>query len=83
MEVRLDSKLVRIYHRGKLVKVHPRKPRGGRSTDEEDYPAELSSYTLRGPDRIKRRAAALGPAVETFAQRLLGGPLPWAKLRQG
>jgi hypothetical protein len=83
VEVRLDNKLVRIYHRGKLVKVHPRQPRGGRSTDQEDYPAELSPYTLRAPDRIKRQAAALGPAAGDFAQRLLEGPLPWAKLRQG
>jgi transposase len=83
VEVRLDSKLVRIYHRGKLVKVHPRQPRGGRSTDAEDYPAELSSYTLRAPDRIKHQAVALGPAVAAFAQQLLSGPLPWAKLRQG
>jgi hypothetical protein len=83
VEVRLDGKLVRIYHRGKLVKVHARQPRGGRSTDADDYPAELSPYTLRAPDHIKRQAAVLGPAVGAFAQRLLEGPLPWAKLRQG
>lgn len=83
VEVRLDRKLVRIYHRGQLVKVHGRQPRGGRSTDPADYPAELSPYTLRAPDRIKNQAAALGLAVGEFAQRLLAGPLPWAKLRQG
>lgn len=83
VEVRLDSKLVRIYHRGVLVKVHPRQPRGGRSTDPEDYPSELSVYTLRAPDRVQRQAAALGPGVAAFAERLLAGPLPWAKLRQG
>jgi hypothetical protein len=83
VEVRLDSKLVRIYHRGKLIKVHLRQPGGGRSTDAEDYPAELSAYILRAPERIQRQAVALGPAVATFAQRLLSGPLPWAKLRQG
>ena len=34
----LSSKLVRIYHRGRLIKVHPRQDRGGRSTDPDDYP---------------------------------------------
>tara|TARA_Y100000310_G_scaffold22023_1_gene21266 strand:- start:852 stop:2453 length:1602 start_codon:yes stop_codon:yes gene_type:complete len=83
VEVRLDGKLVRIYHRGKLIKVHPRQPRGGRATDPDDYPAELSVYTQRAPDRVKHKAAELGPAVTAFADRLFEGPLPWAKLRQG
>ena len=83
VEVGLGSKLVRIYHRGRLLKLHPRRPRGGRSTDPADYPAELTPYTLRAPDRIKRDAAEYGPAVADFAQRLFDGPLPWAKVRQG
>jgi len=82
LEVRGDSKLVRLYRRGVMVKVHPRQPRGGRSTDPEDYPAELSDYTLRCPDRLRRQAAALGESVGAFADKLLGGPLPWAKVRQ-
>ncbi len=83
VEVGLGLKLVRIFHRGQLVKVHPRQPRGGRSTDTADYPAELSAYTLRAPDGIKRRAAELGPAVAEFAERLFEGPVPWSKVRQG
>ena len=83
MEIGLGLKLVRIYHRGRLVKVHPRQPRGGRATDAQDYPAELSAYTLRAPDGIKRSAAEPGPAVAEFAERLFDGPLPWAKVRQG
>jgi len=83
VEVQLDSKLVRIYYQGRVIKVHPRQSRGGRSTDPDDYPSELSGYTMRAPDRVKRSATELGPAVATFAERLLGGPLPWAKLRQG
>ena len=83
VEVRLDSKLVRIYYKGRMIKVHQRQPEGGRSTDVDDYPAALSRYTTRAPDQIKREAAKLGPAVDEFAQGLLGGPLPWAKLRQG
>jgi len=82
LEVRGDGKLVRLYKRGMLVKVHPRKPRGGRSTDPEDYPAELSAYTMRCPDRLRRQGAELGESVGAFADRLLSGPLPWAKMRQ-
>ena len=83
VEVRVDSKLVHIYHRGRLLKVHPRQPRGGRATDPADYPAELLSYTTKTPDRIKASAKELGPAVSEFAGRLFDGPLPWARIRQG
>jgi len=83
VEVRLGAKLVRIYQRGQLIKIHPRQGRGGRSTDPNDYPAELSAYTTRAPDQLQRRAAEQGPAVAAFAERLFEGPLPWAKLRQG
>ncbi len=83
VEVGLGVKLVRIYHRGQLIKVHRRQPKGGRSTDTADYPAELSAYTLRAPDGIKRSAAEQGLAVGEFAERLFDGPLPWAKVRQG
>ena len=83
VEVRLDSKLVRIYHRGKLVKIHQRQPRGGRSTDPDDYPAELSAYTMKAPERIKRSAVMHGPAVGEFAERLFADRHPWSKIRQG
>ena len=83
VETRVDSKLVHIYHRGRLIKTHLRQSKGGRATDPEDYPAHLSAYTTRAPDRIKRSAAELGPAVATFSERLFDGPLPWAKVRQG
>ena len=79
----MDSKLVRIYHRGQLIKTHVRQPKGGRATDNADYPAELSAYTTRAPDGIKAKAAELGPAVAEFAERLFDGPLPWSKVRQG
>lgn len=83
VEVRGNSKLVSIYYRGVPIKVHPRKPRGGRSTDPDDYPSELTAYTTRAPERLRHQAARLGSAIGTFADSLLGGPLPWAKLRQG
>lgn len=82
LEVRGDSKLVRLYRRGALVKVHPRKPRGGRSTDPKDYPPEKTAYTLRSPNYMRRQMAELGEAVGVFGDRLLDGPTPWSKLRQ-
>ena len=83
LEVRGDRQLVKLYRSGELLKVHPRQPRGGRATDPADYPPEKTSYALRAPDRIVRGARELGPSVETFAQKLFEGPLPWAKLRAG
>ena len=83
LEVRGDRSLVKLYRRGELVKVHPRQGQGGRSTDPDDYPQERTAYALRAPDRLIRRAEVLGPSIGAFATRLLDGPLPWAKLRQG
>jgi hypothetical protein len=80
--VRGDSKLVRIYSKGELVKTHEKRPPGGRSTDHDDYPKELSSYTLRDPQRLIRQAKELGPEIGRFMQELLSGALPWAKIRQ-
>ena len=69
VEIGLGSKLVRIYHRGRLLKLHPRQPRGGRSTDPQDYPKELTAYTLRAPDRIERSAAEHGSSVRGRLRR--------------
>jgi hypothetical protein len=80
--VRGDSKLVRIYAKGELVKTHERQPAGGRSTDHADYPKELTSYTLRDPQRLIHQAKDLGPEIGRFMEELLSGELPWTKIRQ-
>jgi len=64
------------------VKVHARQRAGDRRRPSTTT-IEETAYALRHPDRIIRAAATLGPNVETFAQNLFEGPLPWAKLRQG
>jgi transposase len=38
VEVRADSRLVKVFSRGQLVKTHPRVAAGSRSTDPKDYP---------------------------------------------
>jgi hypothetical protein len=82
VEVRGDTRLVRVYHRGELIKVHPPQPPGGRSTDYTDYPAARAAYAMRAPDACVRQAEQVGPAVGQFARVLLSGTFPWARLRQ-
>jgi len=82
VEVRGDARLVRIYDRGTLIKVHPPQPPGGRSTDYTDYPAERAPYAMRAPDACVRQAEQVGPAVGQFTRVLLSGTFPWARLRQ-
>jgi hypothetical protein len=80
--VRGDTRLVRIYADRELIKTHATQPPGGRATDHADYPAELTAYTRRDPQRIVRQAESHGLHVGRFATALLAGTFPWAKLRQ-
>jgi transposase len=82
VEVRGDSRLVRIYHHGEVIKVHAPQPPGGRATDYTDYPAERAPYAMRAPDACCRQAEQVGPAVGQFVSVLLSGTFPWARLRQ-
>jgi Mu transposase, C-terminal domain len=80
--VRGDSKLVRVYVGGELVKTHERMEVGKRSTDYRDYPPERAPYAMRDPDAIVEEAKRRGAGIGRFAATLLAGPFPWAKLRQ-
>jgi hypothetical protein len=82
VEVRADRSLVRIFHRGQLVKAHPRQAPGGRSTAPDDLPSEKTAYALRDLDRLRGMAAGHGDAVGAYAAALLAHPLPWTKMRQ-
>jgi hypothetical protein len=82
LRARADSVTVRFYHHSQLVKTHPRKPPGGRSTDTNDFPAEKSAYALRDVAFLQRQAARHGEAIGRFAQALLEGPLPWTRMRR-
>ena len=55
LDVRADSELVKFYHRATLVKVHPRQPAGGRSTDRADLPEHKSRLRVAGPGGVDRR----------------------------
>jgi Integrase core domain len=82
VDVRADRQLVRIYHRGELVKVHPRARPGGRVTDPADLPAEKTIYAMRDLGRLQDLAASAGPSVGAYAAALLDHPLPWTRMRQ-
>jgi hypothetical protein len=82
VDVRADGHLVKIFHRGVLVKTHPRQSAGGRSTDGGDLPAHTSVYAMRDLDRLQHLAAGHGEAIGGYAAVLLDHPLPWTKMRQ-
>ena len=82
VQVRADAALVRVFCRGQLVKVHPRKPIGQRSTDPADLPNERTVYAMRDLDALQRMAAGHGTAIGAYAAALLEHPLPWTKMRQ-
>ena len=83
VRVRVDRKTVRIYHRTELIKTHPRVDIGKRSTDPNDYPTEVRGLAMRSVDGLLAKLKKRGEHVDRFAQRLLGGPLPWTTMRRG
>jgi len=82
LRARADRTTVRFYLDGLLVKAHPRKPPGGRSTDPADFPPEKAAYAMRDIDFLKRQARKHGESVGIFADALLDGPLPWTRMRR-
>jgi transposase len=82
LDARADSALVRLYHRGALVKTHPRQDPGRRMTDPADLPAHKTTYAMRDVDSLARAAGRHGDAVGAYAERLLDTDLPWTKMRQ-
>lgn len=82
VRARADKKSVKIYLGTELIKVHPRKPPGGRSTDNNDYPKEKAAYALRSVDALLAKAREKGVHVGRYAERILAGPLPWTRMRQ-
>lgn len=82
VRVRADRKLVRVFYRSQLIKVHPRQAPGRRSTDPDDLPSEKSTYALRDIAHLQRMAAGHGEAIGEYAAAVLDTPLPWTKMRQ-
>lgn len=82
VRVRADRQLVRVFLRGELIKTHPRKAPGERSTDPNDYPPGRSEYALRRVEHFVELGHKQGPHVAIYVERLLDRPLPWTRMRQ-
>jgi transposase len=82
VRARADKTTVKIYLGTELIKVHPRTGPGGRSTDPSDYPVGKAGYALRSVEALVTKAREKGTHVGIYAERLLAGPLPWARMRQ-
>jgi hypothetical protein len=81
VDVRGDSALVKICHKGSLIKVHERMKPGKRSTDFDDYPKELAPYTLRNPKYQIAEGYRRANEIGAFIEDILTGPYPWHRLR--
>ena len=82
LRARRDSSTVKLYLKGELVKVHPRKPPGAKSTDPADMPSGKEIYATRDVERLGRMATEAGPSIGNYAAAILDTPLPWTKMRQ-
>jgi transposase len=81
VSVRADGTLVKIYHRGQVIRTHPQQPAGGRSSDPADFPPGTDVYARRDVDKLAKMAAARGQVIGIYAARILDIPLPWTKMR--
>jgi len=79
--VRADDALVKVYHRGQVIKTHPRQPAGGRSSDAADFPPGTDVYARRDIVRLAGQAAARGSSIGLYAERILESPQPWTRMR--
>lgn len=82
LRARADSKTVKLYFRGELVRVHPLVPAGKRHTNPDDLPTGTEVYATRDLDRLRQMAAGHGAAIGAYASAILDTPLPWTRMRQ-
>jgi hypothetical protein len=82
LTARADSQLVRFYDGTALVKTHPRKPPGGRSSDPSDFPPEQDACARRDMEFFLKQAVEHGTAIGHYAEALLAGPQPWSRVRR-
>jgi transposase len=81
LRARADSRLVLFYAARELVKTHPRQPKGGKSIDPNDFPADRRPYAMRDVLWLQRQAQGHGESIGMFATRVLESPLPWTRMR--
>ncbi len=83
VQARADRLLVKLHHRGRLVKTHPRqgKPRVAGSTDPIDMPEHSADYAMRDVQSLVVACKRHGPNIGLYAERVLDDPLPWTRMR--
>ena len=81
LDARRDSRLVKLFAKGQVIKVHPALPPGRRSTDPDDLPSTKTVYAMRDLEALIAAAGRHGEHVEGYARRLLDNPLPWTRMR--
>jgi transposase len=81
LRVRYDSKTVKFYDGGVLVKMHLRADRGGSVIDPADVPEGKGDLAMRSADGLKAKAERCGAHVALYTERILADPLPWTRIR--
>ena len=67
-----DSRLVKIFLEGELIKVHARAERPGTwRTDPPDYPPQKLAYLMAVPTYCRAQAARVGPKTEALVKAVL------------
>ena len=64
-----------------LIKVHKIVGASKRSIDFEDYPADLTPYTLRNPKYQISQGYLESEIIGVFIEEILSGPYSWHRLR--
>jgi transposase len=82
VRVRADRCLVRVFLNSELIKTHPRKAPGERSTDVNDYPPGRAQYAVRRVEDFVAKGQQQGHHVGLYIARMLDRALPWTKMRQ-
>ena len=73
VDVFLSATAVAIFHRGERVASHLRSAaKAHHTTILEHMPPAHQAIARRTPDKLRADAAALGPAIATYVNRLLG-----------
>jgi hypothetical protein len=83
VDVHADRSLVRISHKGVVLRTHARQPPGGRATHPDDYPEGRKAYATRDVEGTVEEARSAGAATGEYCRRLLAGQFTWARLRRG
>jgi transposase len=73
LDVFLTATAVAIFHQGERVASHPRSAaKAHHTTTSEHMPPAHQAMAKRTPDKLRTEAAALGLAIGTYVDRLLG-----------